>query len=90
MDTKELKKALIEIFRKNPNTSPKKYIDILSCLSEDLTCMAAAAICIMRELDKTLVVTGMDKNGVLLSVNEKAVSLNNKGKYCNEKKNYII
>lgn len=69
--TKEdLEEVIKEYFINYPNTSPLIVINKLNVISVELGGMATAQICIMREWDKTLIVTGQDGNGVLLSYTE--------------------
>ncbi len=75
MNQEDLKNMILQLFHQNPNTSPKIYINNAGQHSNELMTMTAAAICIMREGDKSLKVTGQDKNGVLLSVNEDVVDI---------------
>ena len=71
--TKEdLKEVIEKYFTEFPNSSPSIIIRRLSNLSPELGGIAAAQICLMREDDKTLIITGEDENGVLLSHVEKS------------------
>jgi len=75
MDQEDLKDMILQLFYRNPNTSPKVYINNAAQHSENLMGLTAATMCIMREGDKSLKVTGQDENGVLLSVDEDVVNI---------------
>jgi hypothetical protein len=64
-----IKGVILEYVKENPNTSPKYIIDTLVSHGLDPG-LIAGIICVMRESDKSLIVTGKDDNGVLLSVTE--------------------
>jgi len=75
MVTKEdVKEGIIQYFEENPNTSPVIILDLSNQISYEFMGIVAAQICIMRESDKSLIVTGQDESGgILLSLSQKLI-----------------
>ena len=66
MTKKELKEIVKDYFIENPNTSPALIINICYEISQSIGDTVSAIICIMREVDKTLITTEIDQNGYVL------------------------
>ena len=65
------KRIIVQCFRNRPNSSPAVLIQAIP--NNGLT---AGAICVLRECENVLELTGIDKNGfALLSVNENNAQL---------------
>ena len=66
MTKEELKDIVKDFFIENPNTSPLVIINICHEVSKSIGDAVSAIICIMREVDKTLITTEIDQNGYVL------------------------
>ena len=61
----DIKKIVKDFFIENPNTSPTVIINIGHEISKSMGDAVLAIICIMMEVDKTLI-TSKDQNGYVL------------------------
>jgi len=71
--TKEdIKEGIIQFFEETPNSSPSIILNNANEISNELMGIVAAQICIMRG-EYSLIVTGENKDGVLLSLSQEVI-----------------
>ena len=65
----DVKEGIIQFFEENPNSSPAVIINNAIQISNEMVGLVAALICVMRN-EYSLIVTGKDEYGVLLSLSK--------------------